>query len=103
MKSRQSRRAPERTCVVCRLTAAQRELVRISAVEGEVRVDESGKGPGRGAYLCRRGSCWHARGRDARLASALKTKITEADRCRLTAFADARAAEWSLRDNPAPG
>jgi predicted RNA-binding protein YlxR (DUF448 family) len=70
-------------------------LVRIALDEQGARVDETGKGPGRGAYLCRRSACWIARERDARLAQALKSKLTDTDKSRLTEWARAHEAEWS--------
>lgn len=50
---------PQRTCVACRETDAKRELVRIvRSADGRVQIDLSGKGRGRGAYLCRNPTCW---------------------------------------------
>jgi hypothetical protein len=46
---------PIRTCVGCGRHAPQSELIRFSAREG---VLTPGKGPGRGAYTCRRLSCF---------------------------------------------
>ncbi|WP_223777099.1 YlxR family protein [Streptomyces sp. 135] len=42
---------PERTCVGCRERAAQSELLRIVAIEGDCVPDPSGTLPGRGAYV----------------------------------------------------
>jgi hypothetical protein len=50
---------PQRTCIGCRQVGGKRELIRlIRTPEGSVEVDETGKRPGRGAYLHRRRSCW---------------------------------------------
>ena len=81
--------------MVCRRKGAQREFVRVTFDEQGVRVDETGKGPGRGAYLCRRTACWDARERDGRLTQALKHKLTETDKSILTEWAAAHAAEWA--------
>lgn len=43
---------PRRTCVGCRTTRAQPELVRVAATPDGVRVDPHQTLPGRGAYLC---------------------------------------------------
>ena len=71
-KSKQAlppRRYPTRTCVVCRTERQKRELVRVvRAPDGSVALDQTGKAPGRGAYLCADGSCW---------SSALKKKSIE--------------------------
>ena len=52
-----------------------------------VRVDETGKAAGRGAYLCRRASCWTDGLRKQALERALKTKINNGDRTKLEVYA----------------
>jgi uncharacterized protein len=82
------RHTPVRTCVGCREVLPKRVLVRIvRSVEG-VRVDATGKAPGRGAYLHDRRSCWEAGLRGA-LARALRTELGEADRRHLAAAMEA--------------
>ena len=79
---------PQRTCVVCRQVKAKRELVRIvRGLDGRIYVDETGKRPGRGAYLCRDHTCWEKEAGGSRLAHALKTTLTEADYETLLAYA----------------
>jgi predicted RNA-binding protein YlxR (DUF448 family) len=55
--------SPERTCAGCGRKAPQHELVRFAAREGRLVAGRSE--PGRGAYTCRRLSCFeravHAR------------------------------------------
>lgn len=46
-----------RMCVVCRKMKTKEELLRIAKYEGDYRVDISGKLPGRGAYICKKGDC----------------------------------------------
>lgn len=54
-------REPERTCVGCRERAGKRSLLRIvRGSDGSVRVDPSGKAPGRGAYVHRTRACAEA-------------------------------------------
>jgi hypothetical protein len=48
--------SPERTCAGCGRKAAQRELVRFAARDGRLVAGRSE--PGRGAYTCRRLSCF---------------------------------------------
>ena len=48
--------APVRTCVGCGRKAAQPELLRFAARDG-VLIHEQ-RGPGRGAYTCRRLACF---------------------------------------------
>ncbi len=82
------RRQPQRTCVGCRAVRPKREMVRIGCTaEGEISVDPSGKGPGRGAYICRNRSCWEQALRGNRLARALRTTLTAEQREELAAFA----------------
>lgn len=80
------RHVPQRTCVACRRTGDQRTFVRlVRSPEGPVQVDERGKAPGRGAYLCRTVACWE-RGTKGPLASALRTTINTTDREALVAY-----------------
>jgi predicted RNA-binding protein YlxR (DUF448 family) len=81
-----ARHVPQRTCVACRTTGDQRTFVRlVRTPDGSVQVDEQGKAPGRGAYLCRRPACWE-RGVKGALASALRTHINATDRDALLAY-----------------
>ena len=81
-----TRHVPQRTCVACRRTGDQRTFVRlVRTPEGPVQVDERGKAPGRGAYLCRLTGCWE-RGAKGSLASALRTTINTTDRDALIAY-----------------
>ncbi|HET9200417.1 MAG TPA: YlxR family protein [Dehalococcoidia bacterium] len=89
VSSPRRRHVPSRTCVACRTQTSKREFVRIvRSPDGRVEVDETGKRPGRGAYLCRRRSCWEAAlgGKKDPLGHALKTDLTASDREALAAF-----------------
>lgn len=67
------KRIPQRTCVGCRQVGGKRELVRlVRTAEETVEVDETGKRPGRGTYLCRRRACWETALQKRRLEHALK-------------------------------
>lgn len=49
---------PQRMCIGCREMKEKRELIRIvKNKEGEISFDESGKLPGRGAYVCKTQEC----------------------------------------------
>ena len=85
---------PQRTCVACRQVKPKRELVRVvRAPDGHVRVDETGKAHGRGAYLCRDRACWEKGLGDPRrpanspLAHSLKVSLSETDREALLEYA----------------
>lgn len=64
---------------------SKRSLIRIVRTRDGVKVDITGKQPGRGAYLHDRSSCWE-RGLDSRIATALKTELTNQDRDVLMAY-----------------
>jgi predicted RNA-binding protein YlxR (DUF448 family) len=55
--------------------------------DGTVEVDPTGKGPGRGAYVCRNTACWERADLAERLGRALKTTLTGDDREELAVFA----------------
>ena len=76
---------PQRTCVGCRETLAKRGMIRITRTPEGLRVDPTGKLPGRGAYLHDRRSCWE-RGLRGALAHALKVELTDQDREMLRGF-----------------
>jgi predicted RNA-binding protein YlxR (DUF448 family) len=76
-----------RTCVQCRQIRPKRELVRIVRTpDGRIEIDERGKMPGRGAYLCRSQACWEDGIRAGRLDHALKTRLRVDDQERLRAY-----------------
>ena len=65
----------------------KRALIRIVRGPDGVRIDPTGKAPGRGAYLHDRRSCWDS-GLSGSLAKALKTDLTPDERQALTAYRD---------------
>lgn len=76
---------PQRTCVVCRDTAAKRTLVRVVRTPDQgVQIDPTGKKNGRGAYLCTRPECWQHALSSTVLDKALRTTLSEDDRTRLS-------------------
>jgi predicted RNA-binding protein YlxR (DUF448 family) len=84
------RHIPERTCAACRTQRAKRELVRlVKTADQTVKVDPTGKQPGRGAYLCRDPRCWSTALKRNTLSGALKTELRAEDRDALLQFARA--------------
>lgn len=59
----------------CRQVIAKRSLIRVVRGPEGVRVDRTGKAPGRGAYVHDVRSCWEAALRGP-LAHALRTEIS---------------------------
>ncbi len=79
---------PLRTCVVCGETYPKRELVRIVRTpEGKVELDPQGKKPGRGAYLCRKPTCWDLRVAVPRLQRSLRATLDDEAQAALEAYA----------------
>jgi predicted RNA-binding protein YlxR (DUF448 family) len=83
------RRQPQRTCVGCRTTRPKREMIRVGCSDqGDIQIDPSGKGPGRGAYICPVSDCWEQALRGNRLAQALRTTLTAEQRQMLTEYGE---------------
>lgn len=52
------KKVPLRTCIACREEKPKREMLRVVRnAEGGIRLDFSGKLPGRGAYICDSAAC----------------------------------------------
>ena len=52
------RKIPLRMCIACRELKPKRDMLRVvKNAAGEIRLDFSGKLPGRGAYLCDSADC----------------------------------------------
>ena len=52
------KKIPMRTCIACRTEKPKAEMLRIVRnAAGEIRLDFSGKLPGRGAYICNDEAC----------------------------------------------
>ena len=69
---------PQRSCAVCRAQKNKNELLRIvKNKENEIKIDEKGKEPGRGAYICYDMKCLEKTKKTRKLENALETKINE--------------------------
>lgn len=52
------KKIPMRMCIACREMKPKKELTRVvRTVDGELRLDHTGKLNGRGAYLCKDSAC----------------------------------------------
>lgn len=72
------KKEPIRSCVACRNSSAKRELTRIVRLaDGYVRMDPTGKLPGRGAYLCGEKECVALALKANKLGRALRCEIPE--------------------------
>lgn len=64
---------PVRSCAACRRKGSKGEFIRIVRQEaGRVAVDDSGKQPGRGAYICANKECLKVAVKKRALARALR-------------------------------
>ena len=69
---------PQRTCTVCRAQKNKNELLRIvKNKENIIKVDEDGKLPGRGAYICYDMACLEKAQKSKRLEKVLEIKIED--------------------------
>jgi len=67
---------PQRTCTVCRTQKNKNELLRIVRnKENIIKVDELGKQPGRGAYICYDIKCLENAQKNKKLEKVLEVKI----------------------------
>ena len=67
---------PQRTCSVCRTQKNKSELLRIvKNKDNIIKVDETGKQSGRGAYICYDMECLEKAQKSKRLEKALEMKI----------------------------
>ena len=71
------RHQPLRTCVICGRKGPKQGLVRIAATEEGAAVDQGGKAPGRGAYVCKDSGCTGIGLQRKRLEYALRTELSD--------------------------
>ncbi|MGS0764304.1 RNase P modulator RnpM [Syntrophomonas curvata] len=71
-----TRKIPQRMCVGCREMKNKKELTRVVRTpQGSIEIDNSGKKPGRGAYLCPQLDCLQQALKGKRLQKALEQEI----------------------------
>jgi len=69
---------PQRTCSVCRTQKDKNELLRIvKNKDNIIKVDQTGKQSGRGAYICYDMECLAKAQKSKRLEKALEIKIED--------------------------
>ena len=82
---KRTKHIPQRTCIGCQTVLPKRALIRIVRSETGVRVDLTGKAPGRGAYIHGVRSCWE-KALKGPVARALKIELSNKDRQQLLEF-----------------
>jgi len=72
------RKVPLRQCLGCREMKAKKELIRVvRSPEGEVSLDNIGKKPGRGAYVCPNATCLKRAIKSKALSRAFSAAVPE--------------------------
>ena len=72
------KKVPQRTCVICRTQKNKEQLLRIvKNKDNEIKIDEKGKEPGRGAYICDSEECLKKAIKSKRLDRIFETKISD--------------------------
>jgi len=75
MPKRRPDHIPTRTCAVCRISRPKREMTRVvRTTDGSVQLDETGRLPGRGTYICHEPAC-----RDSERSAAAITRALGAE------------------------
>ena len=71
-------RLPQRTCMGCNSKKDKNELIKIvKNKENEIKIDKTGKSPGRGAYICDNIQCLEKVIKNKRLEKSLDIKISD--------------------------
>ena len=71
------KKIPMRMCTGCGEMKPKKELVRVvKSPQGEISLDLTGKKPGRGAYVCKNGTCLRAARKARRLERAFSCAIS---------------------------
>lgn len=72
------KKIPQRMCLGCQEMKPKKELIRIvKNKEGEIKIDLTGKAPGRGAYICKNIDCFDKCVKAKRFEKAFETKISD--------------------------
>ena len=72
------KKIPQRSCIVCRTKKDKNELIRIIRNQtNEIIIDESGKKPGKGAYICDSVECLEKGIKTNALKRALEVDVPE--------------------------
>lgn len=72
------KKIPQRSCVVCRTKKDKNELIRIVKNQtNEIIIDESGKKPGKGAYICDSIECLEKEIKIKALKRALEAEVPD--------------------------
>lgn len=72
------KKIPQRSCIICRAQKNKQDLLRIvKNNNNEIKVDEKGKEPGRGAYICYNTECLEKAKKSKKIERNLEHKIED--------------------------
>lgn len=72
------KKIPQRSCVVCRAQKNKNELLRIvKNKENIIKIDNTGKESGRGAYICYSEECLEKAIKSKKIEKALEIKVED--------------------------
>jgi predicted RNA-binding protein YlxR (DUF448 family) len=78
MEQQARKKTPQRRCTGCGERFDKPFLIRVvRSPEGEISLDETGKKPGRGAYLCKKAACLKKARKTRRLELNLAVQIPD--------------------------
>lgn len=73
-----TKKIPKRMCNGCMTMKPKKELIRVvKNKENQIFIDETGKKPGRGAYICKDIECLQKAIKSKRIEKSLGVKISE--------------------------
>ena len=73
-----TKKVPQRKCIACQERDSKKGLIRIvKNKENVIKVDEIGKEPGRGAYICYNMECLKKAQKSKKIEKALGAKIDD--------------------------
>ena len=72
------KKPPMRHCTGCGAELPKSELIRVlRSPEGEISIDGTGKGAGRGAYICRKAPCLQKARKSGKLNRSLNVVLSD--------------------------
>ena len=71
------KKLPKRTCIICKSKNPKRSMIRLAALDGEVKLDLESRLDGRGLYICSSKDCRLSQLDAGKLSYSLKTIVTK--------------------------
>lgn len=91
-----AKKVPMRMCAICRTLRPKKELIRlVRTADGQVFMDETGKRPGRGLYVCPDKKCVDAALKGSRLEKTMGRAVDQEVREQLKKAVSDQAGDGS--------